>query len=88
MNIRDLFALRAIGTDTAEVACERLFLHYRNAVNAGDDVAFLRRAGIEFAKTRRLLLKDSYWLEERQIAVAIKPLLAAHEARGGTVEFL
>ena len=74
--------------DTAEVACEQLFMHYRDARNAGDDAAFLRRAGIEFAKTRRLLLQDSYWLEERTIAVAIKPLLAAHEARGGTVEFL
>jgi hypothetical protein len=88
MNHRDLFALRSIGTDTAEVSCERLFIHYRNAVSAGEGDAFLRRAGVEFAKTRRLLLKDSYWLEEQKIAVAIKPLLAAHEARGGTVEFL
>jgi hypothetical protein len=88
VNRRDLFGLRSIGTDTAEVSCERLFIHYRDALNAGESEAFLQRAGVEFAKTRRLLLKDSFWLEERMTAVAIKPLLAAHEARGGKVEFL
>jgi hypothetical protein len=88
VNRRDFFGLRSIGTDTAEVSCERLFIHYRDALNAGEGDAFLKRAGIELAKTRRLLLKDSFWLEDRATAVAIKPLLAAHEARGGTVEFL
>ena len=86
MNRRDFFALRSTGPDTAEVSCERLFVHYRDALNAGDGDGFLSRAAAEFAKSRRLVFRDSYWLDDRKIAAAIAPVLAEFRARGGTVD--
>ena len=84
MNRRDFFALR--GPDTAEVSCEQLFIHYRDALNAGDGDAFLSRAAVEFAKSRRLVFRDSYWLDERKLRAAIAPVLAEFRARGGIVD--
>ena len=88
MNRRDFFGLRSIGTDTAEVSCERLFSPLPRRTECGRKrPRSCSGPGVEFAKTRRLLFKDSFWLEERTTAAAIKPLLAAHEARGGKIEF-
>jgi hypothetical protein len=86
MNRRDFFTLRTGQPDTADVSCERLFVHYRDALNAGDGDAFLSRAAAQFAKSRRLVLKDSFWLDERKIAAAIAPVLAEFRARGGIVD--
>jgi hypothetical protein len=84
MNRRDFFTLRTI--DTAEISCERLFVHYRDALHREEAEAFLARTATELAKSRRLVLKDSYWLDERGIAAAIAPVLAEFRARGGVVE--
>jgi hypothetical protein len=87
MNRRDLFALRTTSPGTAEVSCETLFVHYCDALGAGEGDAFLSRAAAEFAKTRRLILKNSYWLDQRRIAEAIAPVLTEYRARGGLVDF-
>jgi hypothetical protein len=84
MNRRDFFTLRS--ADTAEVSCERLFVHYRDALGRDEADAFLARTATELKKARRLVLKDSYWLDERKIAAAIAPVLAEFRARGGVVE--
>jgi hypothetical protein len=63
-----------------------LFVHYRDAVNAGDGAAFLSRAAAEFAKSRKLVFKDSYWLDEHKLAAALAPVLAEFRAHGGMVD--
>ena len=83
MNRRDFFTLRS--ADTAEVSCERLFVHYRDALNRDEADAFLARTAAELAKSRRLVLKDAYWLDERTLAAAFAPVLAQFRARGGVV---
>jgi hypothetical protein len=88
MNRRDFLSMRKTGPDTVEVSCERLFIHYRDALNAGEAEAFLRRASAEFAKARHLRLKDSHWLDEQKLSAAIQPLLAEHRATGGSVDLL
>ena len=88
MNRRDFLSMRKTGPDTVEVSCERLFIHYRDALNAGKAEAFLRRASAEFAKARRLRFKDSYWLDEQKLSAAISPLLTEYRASGGSVEYL
>lgn len=86
MNRRDFISLRTDMPDTAEVSCERLFVHYRDALHRDEADAFLARTTTELAKARRLVLKDAYWLDERMIAAAIAPVLAEFRARGGVVE--
>ena len=84
MNRRDFISLRA--SKTAEVSCERLFVHYRDALSRDEADAFLARTAAELAKSRRLVLKDSYWLDERKLAAAFAPVLAEFRARGGVVD--
>ena len=88
MNRRDFLSLRKVGPDTVEISCERLFIHYRDALNAGSGDDFLSRAAAEFGKAKRLRLKDSYWLDEDKLKVAIAPLLAEYRATGGAIELL
>jgi len=86
MNRRDFISLRTDKPDTAEVACERLFVHYRDALHRDEADAFLARTATELARARRIVLRDSFWLDERKIAAAIAPVLAEFRARGGVVE--
>jgi len=84
MNRRDFFTLRS--ADAAEISCERLFVHYRDALSRAEADEFLARTAAELAKSRRLVLKDAYWLDERKIAAAFAPVLAEFRAHGGVVE--
>ena len=86
MKRRDFIALRPEAPDTAEVSCERLFVHFSNALGAGNADEFLRRTADELGRARRLVLKDAFWLDERKLAAAIAPVLDAFRARGGVVD--
>ena len=86
MKRRDFISLCPGAPDTAEVSCERLFIHFSNAASAGNAEDFVRRTAAELSSARRLLLKDAFWLEERKLAAAIAPVLAAFRARGGVID--
>jgi hypothetical protein len=86
MNRRDFIVLREGAPDTAEVSCERLFIHFSNAISAGNADDFLRRTAEELGRARRLLLKDAFWLEERKMSAALGPVLDAFRARGGVID--
>jgi hypothetical protein len=86
MNRRDFIVLREGAPGTAEVSCERLFIHFSNAHSVGNAEEFLRRTADELGRARRLLLKDAFWLEERKLAAAIAPVLDDFRARGGVID--
>jgi len=88
MKRRDFIVLRPAEPDTAEVSCERLFIHFSNAHSAGTAADFLQRTAVELGRARRLLLKDAFWLEERKLAAAITPVLEDFRARGGVIDRL
>ena len=86
MNRRDFIALQHGAPDTAEVSCERLFIHFSNAASAGNSDDFIRRTAKELGRSRRLLLKDAFWLDERKLSAALGPVLDAFRARGGVID--
>jgi hypothetical protein len=86
MNRREFIVLEPAAPDTAELQCERLFIHFSNAASQGNADELLRRTAEQLAHARRLLLRDAFWLEERKLKAAIAPVLDAFRARGGVID--
>jgi len=71
--------------ETAEISCERLYMHYLDAEVEGTTRDLFDALDEQLRSMRELRLLDTEWLSRADLLARVEPILAAFHARGGRV---
>jgi hypothetical protein len=86
MNRRDFFLLGSRDRNVLELPCERLYMRYLDAQMEGTSEEFIQRTREELLCTRKIRLRDAFWLDRGDLGTALEPLLKEFRSRGGHIE--
>ncbi len=88
MNRRDFFLLGGRERSVLELSCERLYMRYLDSQMEGTSEEFIQRTQEELHRTRKVRLRDAFWLDRGALGTELEPLLKEFRSRGGHIEYV
>ena len=72
---------------TLDVSCETLYMQWIDAMIDDATEEFLDVLRTKFEGMHKIRLRQAFWLHREDLQVALKPLIADFQSRGGEVEY-